>query len=102
MTFLCNFFIEIINSKGKNTIAGCFHRHPCINSTDSIGIYLSELLQKVLHKDKTIMSMGDFNIEFLKYDLIQIVLHFLIHNILCSTIYLNTIPSNNTLQDSDR
>ena len=68
MTFLCNFFIEIINSKGKNTIAGCFHRHPCINSTDFIDIYLSELLQKFLHKDKTIMSMGDFNFEFLKYD----------------------------------
>ena len=37
-------FIEIINSKGKNTIAACVYQHPCMNQTTFIGIYLSELL----------------------------------------------------------
>ena len=61
-------FIEIINSKGKNTIVGCVYRHPCMNPTEFIDIYLSELLQKFSKEDKTIMLMGDFNIDLLKYD----------------------------------
>ena len=31
-------------------------------------IYLSELLQTFSKEDKTIMLMGDFNIDLLKYD----------------------------------
>ena len=61
-------FIKIINSKGKNTIVGCVYRHPCINPTEFVDIYLSESLQKFSKKDKTIMLMRDFNIDLLKYD----------------------------------
>ena len=61
-------FIKIINSKGKNTIVGCVYRHPCINPTEFVDIYLSESLQKFSKKDKTIMLMQDFNIDLLKYD----------------------------------
>ena len=39
-------FIEIINSEGKNTIVGCVYRHPSMNPTEFIEIYLSELLPK--------------------------------------------------------
>ena len=35
--------IEIITSKGKNTIAGRVYQHPCMNPTEFIDIYLSEL-----------------------------------------------------------
>ena len=61
---LYSVFIEIINSKGKNTTVGCVYRHPCMNQTEFIDIYLSELLQKFSKEDKTIMLMGDL----LKYD----------------------------------
>ena len=61
-------FIEIIISKGKNTIVGYVYQHPCMNPIEFIDIYLSELLQNFLKEDKTIMLMGDFNIDLLKYD----------------------------------
>ena len=51
-------FIEIINSKGKNTIVRCVYWHPCMNPTQFIEIYVSKLLQKFSKKDKTIMLMG--------------------------------------------
>ena len=34
----------------------------------SIDNYLSELLQKFSEEDETIMLMGDFNIDLLKYN----------------------------------
>ena len=61
-------FIEIINPKGKNVIVACIYRRPSMNPTEFIDIYLSELLQKLSREDKTIMLMGDFNIDLLKYD----------------------------------
>ena len=61
-------FIEVINSKGKNTIVGCVYQHPCMNPTEFTESYLSELLQKLSKEDKTIILMGDFNIDLLKYD----------------------------------
>ena len=39
-----------------------------MNPTEFIDIYLSELLQKLSREDKTIMLMGDLNIDLLKYD----------------------------------
>ena len=39
-----------------------------MNPTEFIDNYLSELLQKFSKEDKTIMLMGDFNIDLLKYD----------------------------------
>ena len=58
-------FIEIINSKGKkNTIVGCVYQQPCINPTEFIDMYLSELLQTFSKEDKTIMLIGDFNIVY--------------------------------------
>ena len=40
-------FIEIINPKGKNVIVACIYRHPSMNPTEFIDIYLSELFQKL-------------------------------------------------------
>ena len=39
-----------------------------MNPTEFVDIYISELLQKISKEDKTIMLMGDFNIDLLKYD----------------------------------
>ena len=39
-----------------------------MNPTEFNYIYLSELLQKFSKEDKTIMLMGDFNIDLLKHD----------------------------------
>ena len=39
-----------------------------MNPAEFVDIYLSELLQKFSKEDKTIMLMGDFNIDLLKYD----------------------------------
>ena len=47
-------YIEVVNLKGKNLIIGCIYRHPSMNSTEFIDVYMSDLLQKI-SKDKTIM-----------------------------------------------
>ena len=61
-------FIEIINTKGKNIIVGCIYRHPSLNPTEFVDIHIQELLQKMSKEDKTIVLLGDFNIDLLKYD----------------------------------
>ena len=61
-------FIEVINAKSKNLIIGCIYRHPSMNPNEFIDVSMSDLLQKNSKEDKTIMLMGDFNINLLKYD----------------------------------
>ena len=61
-------FMEIINPKGKNVIVGCIYRHPSLNPTEFVDIHIQELLQKMSKEDKTIVLLGDFNIDLLKYD----------------------------------
>ena len=39
-----------------------------MNPTEFIDIYISELLKKISKEDKTIMLIGDFNIDLLRYD----------------------------------
>ena len=41
-----------------------------MNPTEFIDVYMSDLFQKISKEDKTIMLMGDFNIDLLKYDTI--------------------------------
>ena len=61
-------FMEIVNPKGKNVIVGCIYRHPSLNPTEFVDILIQELLQKMSKEDKTIVLLGDFNIDLLKYD----------------------------------
>ena len=61
-------FIEVINPEGKNLITACIYRHPSMNPTEFVDVYMSDLLQKISKEDKTIMLMGGFNIDQLKYD----------------------------------
>ena len=61
-------FIEILTSSGKNIIVGCIYRHPCMHSSEFNDIYLKDFLENLTHENKTIVIMGDFNIDLLKYD----------------------------------
>ena len=61
-------FIVVINSKGKNLIIGCIYQFRSINPNEFTDIYISKLLGKISKEDKTIVLMGDFNIDLLKYD----------------------------------
>ena len=61
-------FIEILTSSGKNIIVGCIYRHPCMHPSEFNDIYLKDLLENLSHENKTIVIMGDFNIDLLKYD----------------------------------
>ena len=61
-------FIEILTSSGKNVIVGCIYRHLCMHPSEFNDIYLKDLLENLSHENKTIVIMGDFNIDLLKYD----------------------------------
>ena len=61
-------FIEVVNLKGNNLIIRYIYRHPSMNPTEFIDVYMLDLLQKISKEDKTVMLMGDFNIDLLKYD----------------------------------
>ena len=61
-------FIEILTSSGKNIIVGCIYRHPCVHPSEFNDIYLKVLLENLSHENKTIIIMGDCNIDLLKYD----------------------------------
>ena len=54
--------------KKKNVIVGCIYHHPSLNPTEFVDIHIQELLQKMSKEDKTIVLLGDFNIDLLKYD----------------------------------
>ena len=49
-------------------IIGCIYQRPNMNPTEFIDIYISELFQKISKEDKTIILMGDFNVDLVKYD----------------------------------
>ena len=65
---LDSIFIVVINSKGKNLIIGYIYQFRSINPSEFTGIYISKLLGKISKEDKTIVLMGHFNIDLLKYD----------------------------------
>ena len=46
-------FLEILTSSGKNIIAGCIYRHPCIHPSEFNDIYLKDLLENLSHENKT-------------------------------------------------
>ena len=60
-------FLEVINQSGKNIIAGCIYRHPCMDLTEFDNDYLNSLSEKPLReKNKHIILMEDFNVDLLK------------------------------------
>ena len=61
-------FIEIVTSKKTNIIIDCIYRHPTMNLNEFNDNYLNISLQKVLKENKNVFLLGDFNVDFLKYD----------------------------------
>ena len=112
-------FIEINRINKKNVIVGCIYRHPSM----SVDVFNNEFLSPVLHKismeNKSVILLGDFNVDLLNpnnnaatntfLDLIgsfslipQIVLPTrvtgnsgtIIDNIFCSSDFVNVVSGN--------
>ena len=60
-----SYFIETINSSGKNTILGIVYRHPCMNPTLFNEDYLQPLTDNLAEQNKKIYITGDFNFDLL-------------------------------------
>ena len=60
-------FVEIVNPKKTNIIIGCIYRHPNMDLSDFNENYLSSLLEKISKEKKSVILLGDFNIDLLKY-----------------------------------
>ena len=61
-------FIEILKPRKKNTIIGCVYRHPCMSVSEFNDTYLNSLLNKLSLENKSLIIMGDFNINLLNSD----------------------------------
>ena len=63
-------FIEkICNPKKTNIIIECIYKRPNMNINGFTYDYLNVLLDKLSKENKTIILLGDFNINFLNYDI---------------------------------
>ena len=60
-------WIEIKNSKGKNSLCGCIYRYPNTDVTNLMQ-YLEATFSLVDKKKYNIFVMGDFNIDLLQYE----------------------------------
>ena len=112
-------FIELHRKNKKNIIVGCIYRHPCMTVDAFNNDFLTPTLQKCISEKKSIVLLGDFNIDLLNpheigdinifTDIIgsfsllpQIILptritsvsHTLIDNIFCSSDFTNTMSGN--------
>ena len=61
-------FVEIINKNEKNMVAGCIYKHPKQIIPNFLDNHLLPLLEKLSHKNKQILIMGDFNKNRLNYN----------------------------------
>ncbi len=60
-------FIEIINTKGSNTIICVTYRHPKNTSDHTFNTWLQNSLEQISKEHKTSIFIGDFNYNLLKY-----------------------------------
>ena len=58
-------FIEILESKKKNTIVGCIYKHPNVPVGEFTNDFLEPLLEKLSFEKKEVILIGDFNINLL-------------------------------------
>ena len=83
-------FIEVVQNK-ERIIIGCLYRHPSMELSEFNNYYLSNLLDNVSGKNKTVVLLGDFNADLLKYDKDCNVSDFL--DIMYSNLLLRHIAS---------
>ena len=60
-------FIEVSQNKTK-VLVGCVYRHPSLELSEFNNCYLSNLLENLSNESKTVVYLGDFNVDLLKYD----------------------------------
>ena len=61
-------FVEIIRPKNKNIVVGCIYRHPLMSIDEFNNDVLTTLLEKISAENKTLILLGDFNIDLLMSD----------------------------------
>ena len=61
-------FIEIVNRRKSNVIAGVIYRHPSMDLADFNCNYLNKLLENTSKEQKSIFLLGDFNVKLLNYN----------------------------------
>ena len=67
-------FIDIICPNTSNLIIGYIYKHPKLHIGDSDSNYISHLLHKCSKESSThTLSLGDFNIDQLKYESSELV-----------------------------
>ena len=112
-------FIELHQQNKKNVIVGCIYRHPSMSVDAFNNDFLTPTLTKCVSEKKSLVLLGDFNIDLLNphgigdidnfTDIIgsfsllpQVILptritnisHTVIDNIFCSTDFTSTMSGN--------
>ena len=99
-------FVEVVLPKKSNLIVGCIYKHPCMDICTFNDHYLNPLLDNLSKESKkTIVLLGESNIDLLNFDTSEHVSTFLddlASNSLQPQILLPTRISNNnkTLTDN--
>ena len=86
-------FIEIINKKGKNTIAGCIYKHPKLEINEFNNHFLSPMFEKASFENKEVFLMSDFIINLLNYESNRETADFLNNMHLKSLVPYITLPT---------
>ena len=93
-------FVEVVLPKKSNFIVGCIYKHPCMDTCTFNDHYLNPLLDNLSKEaNKTIVLLGDFNIDLLNFDTSEHVCTFLddlVYNSLQFQILLPTRIYNNS------
>ena len=58
----------MLNPKKTNMIVGCIYRHPYMDLNEFNDYYVNNLLDKLSKENKTVLLLGDFNVDLLNYD----------------------------------
>ena len=61
-----SYFIEQINSRGKNSIIGTIYRHPCMDGKEFLDDFMKPLNETLERENKKIFLTGDFNFDLSK------------------------------------
>ena len=93
-------FIEIINHKKLNILVGCIYRHPVMDLNEFNDYFLNELLHKFSSESKSVILLGDFNVDLMKYDNHHLTNEFL--DSLSSHLFLPHITQSTRIRDSSK
>ena len=93
-------FTGIISHKKSNILVGCIYRHPLMDLNEFNDYYLNELLYKLSSKNKSVILLGDFNVDLMKYDNHHSTNEFL--DSLSSHFFLPHITQPTRIRDSSK